>query len=892
MMDATIDPKTTLISVLSDKFVRSPKTFDDQCEALERVSLHEAMQRRWPTDAHFVCYSVDGIPKQPRLSKPLLKKIRAEGGTVSLRVAALDFDLSDPDSGSKRAWQSHEEAIAYSNRFAEQCPLKPSCVYPTRHGLRAVFLLSRPVSPTEWELIVAALLEAMEATDFPCDAACKDWTRLYRLPVTAREYGDGSVEDKWWWLGTDEEGELLKPIAVDSSALPADEWIQKAPKVVHKTKKSDAIARVSEHAPEPEDAHALMYSAGQNGRSTKTDFYKLAKRRLRGRECYDCIFNGKLLAESGQRDTTLASYVGQAISLLHGKPGVTASHIYALFFEPVDELAPDNETPDWHGKLWEMVARFWQRETDDLRDSEEAEYDAQRSLIETVKRNNPAVPGIHSAIHEEAWQAVCKHSIAIHGRDYYVIQRDGFYQRKPSIKDHVAIDLRDGFGSLIPLKRQNANGQWVDVSEQSLIRAHGFKVVDVDGAPQLNGGVLRRDDAGKLRLTLPLYSRKTSLTPCFNADVDTWLGLLGGDELRRWIAWALAFDEGPICALLLVGASSAGKSMLVRGLAECIDSECHASAHELGRFQSQLLKTPFLSIDEGMPKFNDGGQSVPDTLRTWTGGGSIPIERKGKDIISIPGAIRVIVTSNSDSVIRDLIGRRDLSEDDREAIASRLKVIHITRKAAEWLKEKGGFAFTGADGKRWIQPVGGNAQSDYVIACHFLYLHKNRSNWPRGDRFLVPGQSDQSTLRRLAIETPTGGAVVETLIRIIESNRFRSTRPDDRGFVLSNHGLFVTSGAVARLHNGQSPTRSSGLSRGITTHRMGVLLKGIAEPQRHENPYTVHDPRTGKKSDKSRWHQIDLTVLLNAAEELGHPCRVLQSIVKRMESGGDAYEAT
>lgn len=890
-MSDRIDPRDITLSVLPTPYIRSPKTLADECDALERISLYDAIQNRWDTDAHFACYHVDGEEQQPRLSKALLKTIRDVGGSVSLSIVALDFDLSDPATGSKRAWRSDDEAWDYTGGFFQQCPVVPSCVYATKHGLRAIFILSRPVAPEEWESIVAALLDAMDGTDFPCDRACKDWTRLYRLPRTARPYENGLAECRWAWLNTDHNGELREPILFPDSVLPVDEWVERGRCLMRKRSRAAVIPKAPVDAPEQEDAEALLRRIGDNGRTTGTDFFKLAKHQLKGRECYACIFDHAPLAIEGERDSTMTRYVGQAISLLHGKPGMTASHIYALFVDAVSQLEPDDQTPDWLAKLWDLVCRLWNTETEALAVVEQSEHDAQRALAESVWRNNPLVPGVEAADPDDAWRAIQKHAIAMYGRDYYVLQSDGFYQRHPSIKDHIAVDLRDGLGSVIPLKRQLKNGEWVDVSEQALLRAYGFKVVAVDGAPQVGGGVIRVDDSGKLRLTVPLFSRKASLTPCFDEDVDTWLELLGGDELRQWIAWSLAFDEGPICALMLWGAPASGKSMLVQALSECIDSECFASAEELGRFQSRLLSTPFLSVDEGMPKFGDGGRSVPDTLRMLTGGGPIPIERKGKDIISIPSAVRVIITSNSDQVIRDLIGNRDLSPDDREAIASRLRVIHVTRDPADWLKSKGGYALTSADGGKWVRPVGGDKPSDYVAARHFLYLYENRHRWPKGDRFVVAGQADQSMLRRLAIETPTGSAVIETLIRMVECQAFKKSRSEDLGVILNDDGLFVTCSAVGYFHNRALSGKSHGQARDISLKRISVVIKEIAESSASENPYRIHDPRTGAQSKKSRWYQVDPAVLLRAAQDFGHGCETLQQIVSRMQTGESLSDA-
>jgi len=114
--------------------------------------------------------------------------------------------------------------------------------------------------------------------------------------------------------------------------------------------------------PDPEGARILLGRTVAAGTVTPSAFYKEAKHRLKGRDCFDCIFADKELAPPGRRGSTMLSYTAQAIALLYPVAGCTPSHIYALFLPAVQRFTPAKDMPStaaWTAELWRMIGRNW-----------------------------------------------------------------------------------------------------------------------------------------------------------------------------------------------------------------------------------------------------------------------------------------------------------------------------------------------------------------------------------------------------------------------------------------------------------------------------------------------------------------------------------------------------
>jgi len=153
----------------------------------------------------------------------------------------------------------------------------------------------------------------------------------------------------------------------------------------------------------------------------------------------------------------------------------------------------------------------------------------------------------------------------------------------------------------------------------------------VETAPVKEEPVVREQkdskDGDKPILQLPMYQRNEFLTPHKSEAVDGWLRAFFGSHYERaekWIQYALAFEEGPICALSIKAPAGIGKKMLTEGLAECLVHPYLATGHDMcGKENGALLKTPFLVVNEGLPSIRDNAPA--DVFKELTAGDPIRV---------------------------------------------------------------------------------------------------------------------------------------------------------------------------------------------------------------------------------------------------------------------------
>ena len=159
-------------------------------------SFAEAMDGEHPDDAHFVCYGAtlkDGsglMTRLPRLTKPGLFDFKRDlADEVFGAFAPQDYDLPGHAEWTK-------ETLAQVQTLLEQAGQRnpifkyPTVCYRTAHGLRLAWAFSDPVpleGPGGFEDILHGMLGDAWIAGFPVDPACKDWTRLFRLPRVVRD---------------------------------------------------------------------------------------------------------------------------------------------------------------------------------------------------------------------------------------------------------------------------------------------------------------------------------------------------------------------------------------------------------------------------------------------------------------------------------------------------------------------------------------------------------------------------------------------------------------------------------------------------------------------------------------------------------------------------------
>ena len=354
----------------------------------------------------------------------------------------------------------------------------------------------------------------------------------------------------------------------------------------------------------------------------------LFRSRLQGRDCFPCCFEHKPLAPQGDRDNAILRYVGSATSLLLNVPGTTPQHVYALFLDPVQQLDPDKDTPDWCKKLWNVVGRMWVREQAKVTEQQGI---VQQQEVDSRNIGQRIVDGMRSwcdrpelqADPEAALSFATHHLLASVDARYYLMGPDGGYEPKPLTVHQLIPRIRhSGMDSLIATRQMSKDGAYIDKDVRGIINAHATIAYQQQAKPCIKQGYVENLGQQNAVFIEPSFSRNDDLEPTFNSDVHEWLRQLFGDNYARacdWIRWALAFEDGPICALSISGGQGVGKKLLCQGLSECLSAPKLAETADLtSDCQYGLLESPFLVVNEGWPR-TFHGKHPADQFRALVG---------------------------------------------------------------------------------------------------------------------------------------------------------------------------------------------------------------------------------------------------------------------------------
>lgn len=863
-MSLTVASPLPHVAYLPSKMVKGVDNLADEATPMCFVPFLEALRKRHETDAHFVVYSITNHEAFPRINKPCLPRIKLQGEEVMASMLVLEYD--NPGHAPWTPGQI-DQFLAKLETVSQKCPdvMEWTVFYTTRAGARFIYVYSKPVPVMEAEKINLAMSRRFTDAGIPVDTLA-DWTRLWRLPHVMRDRNAS-----WLNLAGFEFLEQLEK-RFDPDTAPRAELAAGS--------EYAAIREFDEPKPSPEYAESLLWIRGDTGRVKGTDFYHAAKRRLMGRDCYDCIFDHKPLAAEGHRDQTIQKYVGQAITLMYSTEGCRPEHIYALFLEPVLQLENDSRTAPWEDILWGAIGRNWSKEVAkrELEESKkQAEAVKQVSTLEQIMQgmrswsDHPALQSEDKAV---AVEFVERHLIVSVSNTFYLMRPDGMYDPTPVNQNQLIAAVRSrGMGGVIQTTAVTEQGAVRDRPVSNIIGQYATVVTMVYGVPQLKGGVVENFDSDRATLKEPSF-RRADLEPTFDKDVDEWLKMFFGDNHAlglRWIAWSLAFDEGPICALSIKGKAGAGKKLLAQGLAECLAVPKLAGASDIiGKFQYGLLGSPFLLVDENWP-IKGMDRHPADQFRSLVSGNPLTIERKFMAPIQAINPVRVLFTANNLDVVRMLSGNRDLSPEDREALAIRLMHFDIGQAATDFLKDKGGNAFTAQPGKRWIRGDGGEA-SDNVVAKHFLYLYSIRRQLGQPDgRFLVEGNASQEVLFELRTGAGSSPLVIECLLRMLE-------RPGTRwdGMAIVNDRLFVLPNEVLKFFRDNV---RDGAGDRLTAAQIANVFRGLAARE-FPTPFVL---KGREEMGKRQWIQLDTAMLLKVARQGSLKCGELEQIEQKSQ---------
>lgn len=835
---------------------------DNSLTELDWMTLDDALGKQYTTDAHFVTYMVwenpgdgsdGGQAISPRLNKTVLSKIRLAGNEVYNTILVLDYDL--PDHKNTR-WSTELKAQFWNQlqAVADEFPdaWKWHCIYFTRGGARLIYTLKQPIPCDLFETKHLWMCQEFCRRGLQIDTEVSDWTRLFRLPSVTRDKKPTWEEDYF-------------EILVQENAEPIEAHLYPEGIKIKKTKEYGEIEDLSDlPMPDFDYCRKLCEFYSDHGAPLQTDWFKHAKRRLKNRDCFDTLFTHHQLASIGKRNATLYRFVGQAISMLIQLEGTTMEHIFGLFLPAVEQLEPDQETPDWHIVCWDHICRLWAQEKAAVVKVEvlaEQKSEGQRGLFEQIihgMRGWCKHPELHHTDDARVFAYARRRMIVSCGKTYYIMGPNGYYDPMPLLDRQIIPRIRIlGLDDILETSVFNADGSARDVNINELLNMYSFAVKEIRGAPEREGAYIERMDESTAALVVPSYRRNPHLEPKYSAEVDTWLQKFFGNNYEKgthWISWALAWDEGIICALSLEGRAGSGKQLFVQALAECLEVPATATAADLtSDYQYGLLESPFLAVNEGWP-ITKKQMHPADSFRAVVGGDPILINRRFLHPIVVRNPVRVIFTANNLDVVKMLSSNRDLSPEDRDALSIRLMHLRIGDEASDWLRIRGGVNFTGKPGQRWIAGTAGEP-SDYVVARHFLWLHSKRKG-PCGSRLLVEGNADQEVMFDMQTQSGASPLVIESVIHLLEEKRVHD------GVHILDSELYMTAAEILSYFRAN---KAKDCGDKMNLQQVAKVLKGISKKCPQNSFMLKNKERSGRKN----WYQLDCPMLLKAAERDG-----------------------
>lgn len=853
-----------LIGVAPGRFIKGIDSLQDLSDPSKGVTaqirplpLDQAINTSWDTDAHLVLYvPTSEDDEYPRCNKACLYDIRDAEEDLLGQAIVLDWDTPGHKPWGETATQ--EDYAGLLMDAIEKDPLLGEfyCLYATAAGVRVVYALDRPVPVDALEGHIRWLVSRAQAAGLLVDELC-DWTRLFRLPKVLRSGSPTEIAD--YFSLTINEGACL---SVDS--LGSIEGF--------KSDRRGKILPFDGELPDLSDSLDLMRKKG----STKaSEWYNAAKTRLKNRECYPCLFESKPIAKPGARNTTIHRYVGQAIAMLWNIPGTTMQHIYGLFAGPIMQL---DEDEDWLRILWSSVGRIWQREAaqeqivqERIEQAEEEHRVGILGVCQGMKRwckdehlHTGADPDIR-----KLW--VETKLIANHLDTYYLMSRDGTYRPQPYKASQLISAIRTHIPDLISTFTERGNGQGMkDESVVSLISKHTTIVREVRIQPSKeDDGTIEDMDRPNACLLVPGFRRNPRLKPEYSEEVEDWMLALFGEEnfdsACCWIAYALAFEEGPICALSISGAPGSGKKMLCMGLAECLEYPSMGGEEDLiGDYQYGLAQSPFLCINEGLKATGDKAHRVADRFRKLTGGDPVQIFRKYMPPVELRCPTRILLTANNRDIIKVLAHGKTLSQDDRDALAVRLMHMEVGDGAANWLRSRGGVKLTSG----WVSSDAGGG-SRYVLAKHFLHLYESRRDlWAPGPRFLVQGRGCDDLMYEMQTGAGSAMLVIETILSMIDSRVLVD------GIVKTDTEIFVVPSGILDFWRKTLSDKARGEK--LDSTNIAKVLSGITIPEGRKSPFEISGH---KKAGRRLWQKLDLGKLKRSATDQGRKCDKLDEII-------------
>ncbi|MFG0245703.1 MAG: primase-helicase family protein [Phycisphaerales bacterium JB052] len=671
----------------------------DELERIEVFALKDHDEEPWEEvydgDAHCVAYTIPGEETMPRLNKPSYMAVKDQGKTIQLSWMIVDIDNPGHAEWTDELYEETFRALARLPEFGH-CGW-----YLTRGGLRLVWPLKEPISVACAEDFKAMFHDHLREHGIVPDDLF-DWTRLYRMPRVVR---DGVRQD----------------YPLDFEHMAPLEWTPPR-EPIEGTFSRVVMARPEGGRPEMPEGDKVR----------RGDYAK-----LKDHDFYHRIVDGLPLAPSGRRNQAMVQVIGTIIAVYD-----TADpyFVYRLMKRSIE--AQVKQGSKWGlDHLWDRCCYFTSLHAG-LKETEEELRKAFRKIARSLQDKAAECIGI--GVDE------LQHHLIISCRNtYYIFNEHKMCYDAPCSRIEILRGLRRSCPALCPTTTSHTGANLADVE---LLARYSTPAHDVYA-------VLGQEGHHYNAATGAMYEGcaavRPDLKPVYNAQIQRWLELLGGerkDAFLDWLATLLILDK-PTCAIYLHGPNSIGKGMLGEGLARLWGGALTSYSTLSASFNERLTKCPLIVADEAIPSgiYDTNASAI---FRQLLGSSQMPLKRKWQAEASLMGCPRLLITANNADALRV---REDLTVEDLDAIIRRVGYIKCNNDARDFLEELGGRDTT----ESWVAGDG--------IAQHILWLHENRQVDP-GPRYVVEGWESELT-HDLVTYAGFNGQVLVALVYFITEHQ-------------------------------------------------------------------------------------------------------------------------
>ena len=718
-------------ATIGTRFALSPANKDGKDPTpLQSIPWQEAFLTQHAFDAH---------------AWPYVAPHRLAGkAAVDCSLAFLDYDehLFSPTF-------DHASFLDRLQRIPPEHYLyRVAVIYPTKGGMRLVYRFAEPVPNSEYGAVVRSMaVDLARITNIKVDPSTDQWHRCFRLPQVVRN--DDKARGPTW-----ECDYFFPPILSDEVVVSANDigrWNEALP--------WDPKTRIFH-----EEAGETRPAAPQVSEARRKQYKKL----LKLSRFKDYLFDGAEI-QAGRRDQTLLCIAGELVGkAFKGLPDSTPNEIYAIICSvlAIGEgwSATDNE------KIWRLVQHAWNGEVkkDNDRHQRHMVDLSQREAFFTQMEKSLPARAIPTDLGERA-AFLARHYCLQTASGAFVVRADGEYSRVPLKASQIPAHFHDGLHYLSDDAFRNKSG--VLLSGNEILNRHSVNLDEVHVVTGLvSRATLRLDDGKKTLEVVPFALRQDYLDAAeFDADVGGWIdSFYNSALLKRWIASALALHRGPTAALYMNGPARVGKTLLALGLAQCFHGQPIPAAQAFSEFNGALLTNPIILVDEGLPT-RIQGMDTADLFRSLVTGSAVSTQKKFQDAINSEVPYRILFAANSYDMVKKLIGRRTMEEQDRDAFRERILVFETGQGPANYLDARGARAFT----SDWL--------TSGRLARHLMKLYQTlveEQDFQPDGRLLVEGKAHAAFTLTFDL-SGAGHEVVDDLVMDLQKRRDGKTNHVD-----------------------------------------------------------------------------------------------------------------